>query len=129
MKIIVKVLFLVFACLILSACPGSSYTRYKLIGSNTDIPTDYEKIVLNKSDTIFAQVGVLHQYINDKKTYLIVKFKESPDVELNVASTKFGNLKSDAQFKNIYKTEIRSQKKSDTVIISYGTNRYYFTPQ
>jgi hypothetical protein len=129
MKNIAKIVFFVFSCLILYACPASQYTQYKLIGTgyNNDISAEYEKIILNKSDTIFVKVGILHQFINDKKTYLIVNFKESPNVDVNIVSTKYGILKSDNHYKNIYRREIKSLKKRDTLLLSYGTNRYYFT--
>jgi len=127
MKKVLKISFFLFACLIMTACPGSSYIKYKLVGGKQTSFHDYDAIVVNQSDTVLLKVGVVETKIREKKKAVLVRFENLKDYDFEIVSSKYGKLSRDSTDKNIYKKEIKSISNKDTVKVSYNSKTYYFT--
>nr|WP_315034000.1 hypothetical protein [uncultured Chryseobacterium sp.] len=126
MKIIFKISAFLLVCLSLCSCPGGNFNKYFPVGSDRKNNSEYDKIV-NNSDTIQVKVGIVDNFTDDKKIYLIVKFKEPKNAGFNIISTQYGILDPDQENQQVFKTEIKSYKKKDTVILSKDRQKYYFT--
>ena len=126
MKIIFKISTFLLVCLSLCSCPGGNFNKYFPVGSNRENNSEYDKIV-NNSDTIQVKVGILDNFTDDKKNYLIVRFKEPKNADFNIISTQYGILLQDQKNPQVFRTEIKSYKKKDTVVLSKNRQNYYFT--
>lgn len=126
MKIIFKISAFLLVCLSLCSCPGGNFNKYFPVGSDRENNSEYDKIV-NNSDTIQLKVGIVDNFTGDKKTYLIVRFKEPKNADFNIISTQYGILHPDKKDPQVFRTEIKSYKKKDTVVLSKDRQKYYFT--
>ena len=126
MKTIFKISTFLLVCLSLCSCPGGNFNKYFPVGSNRENNSEYDKIV-NNSDTIQVKVGILNNFTGDKKIYLIVRFKEPKNADFNIVSTQYGILHPDQENLQVFRTEIKSYKKKDTVVLSKDRQKYYFT--
>ncbi|PQA96956.1 hypothetical protein B0A69_02545 [Chryseobacterium shigense] len=126
MKIIFKISAFLLVCLSLCSCPGGNFNKYFQVGSDKENNSEYDKIV-NNSETIQVKVGIVDNFTGDKKIYLIVRFKEPKNADFNIISTQYGILRPDQENPQVFRTEIKSYKKKDTVILSKDRQKYYFT--
>jgi hypothetical protein len=129
MNKVLKISFFLCACLIMTACPGGGYIKYKLVGGKQTSLYDYDAIVINQTDTVLLKVGIVETKIKEKKKILLVKFENTKGYDFNVVSSKYGKLSTDNTDKNIFKKEIRSFGNGDTVEVSHNSKTYYFTKE
>ncbi|WP_027379156.1 hypothetical protein [Chryseobacterium daeguense] len=127
MKKTLRISFFLLACLLLTACPGGSYIKYKLVGGKRTSFNDYDAIVVNQSDTILLKVGVIETKVREKKKAVIVRFENLKGFDFNIESSKYGKLSKDTEDQNIFKKEIKSVNSKDTVKVSYNSQTFYFT--
>lgn len=106
MKFIFKAILFLGSCMLLCSFPRGSYMKYNLVGGKETGSNNYNKIIINKLDTILVKVGIVDRRIY-KTTTVIVKFEDMENNEFKVQSTKYGESSLEDEKPNLFRKTIK----------------------